>query len=143
MKNELNFIPYKESLALKELGFNNECFGYYSYFGTQKPFLTSCELGNEIESCTIRRKNFLCKAPLFQQAFRFFRDKKGFTGIITMSNYSNDKYVFDIFEIFNDEIYFEGSDLTDRNNGNKEYNSYEEAELDCLKKLIKIVKKQN
>ena len=27
MKNE--FIPYEQALQLKELGFNEQCFGYY------------------------------------------------------------------------------------------------------------------
>ena len=28
------FIPYDQALALKELGFDEPCFGYYNYNGT-------------------------------------------------------------------------------------------------------------
>lgn len=65
------FIPYEKALALKELGFDEECFGYYN------------GLGNYIINETMRNSNCnkpgmhgkYCAAPTYSQAFRWFRDE--------------------------------------------------------------------
>jgi hypothetical protein len=65
--------------------------------------------------------NFLekaCSAPLYQQAFRWFRDKYKIKFLI-----SDDYYWITGF-------------------GQTKTESFEESELECLKKLIEIVKKQ-
>ena len=73
-----------------------------------------------------------CDAPLFHQTFRFFREKYMLSGeIYIFKNIWN----FDIEDISN-SIQLYTSDIMC-------YNSYEEAELECLVKLINIVKKQN
>lgn len=124
------FIPYEQALELKELGFDEPCFGYFHPIHN-----------NQLLLSTMFRSYYPNNAPLYQQAFRWFRNKHGFIGIPNVSNYtSEDKYVFDIFQKGNDEIYFEGSDLTFKKKGKKEYDTYEEAELACLNKLIEIVK---
>ncbi len=72
------FIPYEQALELKELGFNKECLGYYNIdpslkyvpFNPMPPF--------EHEWCL--------PAPLYQQAFRFFREKYEFTYSIGKTN---------------------------------------------------------
>lgn len=33
MTLDKEFIPYQEALALKELGFDEPCFGFYTYKG--------------------------------------------------------------------------------------------------------------
>ena len=35
---EKEFVPYEESLALKELGFNEPCFGYFIAGQLSEPF---------------------------------------------------------------------------------------------------------
>jgi hypothetical protein len=74
-----------------------------------------------------------CSAPLHQQAFRWFREKYNrlHTVNIDLSNNLKDK-VF-VYTIENHL----GS-IVDRS---EEFNTYEEAELACLIKLIEIVKK--
>ena len=136
---EKEFTPYEQALELKELGFNEPCLAQYRKYDVGESTLDIGFSKNEIIMQFHKLSKF-CSAPLYQQAFRWFRDKHSFIGISTISNYSNDRYVFDIFQKGNEEIYFEGSDLSYRNNGNKEYNTYEEAELACLIKLIEIVK---
>jgi hypothetical protein len=64
--------------------------------------------------------------PLYQQAFRFFREK-----------YSMHGYVEGAYPWF--RFYINWDD--DRCEGHKE-STYEEAELACLKKLIEIVKQK-
>ena len=68
MAQQTEFIPYEQALELKELGFNEPCFGYWNIdpylpkptFNLVKPF--------DHEWCV--------PAPLYQQAFRWFRDTK-------------------------------------------------------------------
>jgi hypothetical protein len=147
------FVTYEQALALKELGFNEKCMAsdYYAdgkilieypedgITNTEHDKLTE-ECNDEFDEIGEDKIEYGATIPLYQQAFRWFREKHSFIGISTISNYSDDRYVFDIFQKGNEEIYFEGSDLSDRNNGNKEYNTYEEAESACLDKLIEIVK---
>ena len=67
MKNE--FVPYEEALAMKELGFDYSCFGYHiedfgEGIGFNKKY-TPSQNHHPYQSCS---------APLYQQAFRWFRD---------------------------------------------------------------------
>ena len=105
------FAPYEPSLVLKELGFDEPCFGYYNYNGTHffdyKPKTDD--------------KN-LTKAPLYQQAFRWFREKYGYYYPIHRTTNNTNQVLYSIGPYAGD------------------YFTYEEAELACLKKLIEIVK---
>jgi hypothetical protein len=118
------FVPYEQALALKELGFNEPCFGYYNtdpYLGSPafnlvKPF--------DHEWCL--------PAPLYRQAFRWFREKYDLHRHIC---YFEDTTVWhgDIYNIKTGGLMNYPMELTN-------YNTYEEAELACLIKLIEIVK---
>jgi hypothetical protein len=66
-------------------------------------------------------------APTFSQAFRWFRKKYGYWSYIKEATKGTCRFYIEKF----DEKFF-NSDIID---------SYEEAELECLKKLIEIVKK--
>jgi hypothetical protein len=118
-----DFTPHQESLALKELGFDEPCLGYWSDWGTQEPFLLTCELGTEKQSCSIRRKNFLCSAPTYSQAFRWFREKHN------LHSYIEGAYPWFRYYINSDDDTWEGF----------KHLKFEEAELECLIKLIEIV----
>ena len=133
------FIPYEQALELKELGFDEGCFGYYVLTET-RDYKNGLEIRNEIELNTLNgyRVNddeSQTTAPLYQQAFRWFREKHGlyhFIGLDVMNMSSLDdinKFAFKT-AIFNSKM--DGYDA-----GN--YKSFEEAELACLKKLIQIV----
>jgi hypothetical protein len=67
LKNE--FVPYEQALALKELGFDEPCFGkIYADGGSEQlsyPYKNSDQIG----------KVTSCSAPLYQQVFRWFREK--------------------------------------------------------------------
>jgi hypothetical protein len=55
---EKEFVPYQQALELKELGFDEPCLMYYDYL------------------CTLVESGvYECKAPLYQQVFRWFREK--------------------------------------------------------------------
>lgn len=73
---EKEFVTYEQALALKELGFDEPCFTHY---------LKKILLNNLVTVDTINSKfdNSRCSAPLYQQAFRFFREKYNLSGLPT------------------------------------------------------------
>jgi hypothetical protein len=112
------FIPYTEALALKELGFDEPCLGL---FHNDKSFYsTQCKSHKQYHGQ-------VCSAPLYQQAFRWFREKYGYYYQIGNSG-DNTKFLM----LRNSEMSIVWND--------KGFNTYEEAELACLIKLIEIVK---
>ena len=129
------FVPYNESLELKELGFDEECLSYY--FNKQLSFGSKTAYGEVVE------------APLYQQAFRFFREKYNLRNSIMDFDFIIDKRIGIKWDY---EISIIGSNKLDENGNYKvlvdysiddetrEFKTYEEAELACLQKLIQIVK---
>ena len=109
MKNE--FIPYEQALALKGLGFGERCMALYNEEGKTIHF-----------SLNLVNKKPYFSAPLYQQAFRWFRVRHGLNHFVEPDvdcgpNYYN-AYVLC-------SLVYHG-------------NNYEEAELACLKKLIEL-----
>ena len=95
------------------------------------------------------------KIPTFSQAFRFFREKHSLVHEISWSKYKGGlNFDYDVFSLVlptDDELGDEddiASDksmetydsLVDKGFRHHESNTYEEAELACLNKLIEIVK---
>lgn len=117
---EKEFIPYEEALALKALGFDEPCFGWYSNMDGNPFRLRHCETYLGIENCV--------KAPTFSQAFKWFREKYNLYPSIISHDIDNH-----IFTIVGEENY-ESDDNQDN------FENYEEAELSCLRKLIELVK---
>ena len=110
---EKEFVTYEQALALKELGYQStykDFFGYYSNKGElRSPFHPSLSIE-------------VIDAPLYQQAFRFFRAKYGYNSYI--QDFPNGDYCF--------WINFASSDA--------DFTTYEQAEQACLDKLIEIAK---
>jgi len=121
---EKEFILYEQALALKELGFDEPCFFSYDYWNTERLANTYYNYVNY----NVREKSV--SAPLYQQAFRWFREKYGLWSMV----YPRDGWNYSINRV----------DKTTSCSGESfhsvEINKYEEAELECLKKLIEIVK---
>jgi hypothetical protein len=122
MKIENEFIPYEQALELKELGFDEPCFWWYDF----EKELRKDRIGvNSINS-----KYFLngssCSAPLYQQAFRWFRKE------YALESYIRANLCVDVTKTYQFNI--------DDNIDDVWYDTYEEAELECLKKIIEIVK---
>lgn len=112
---EKEFIHYEQALALKELGFNKPCFGWYNWTGKDL-FLTDNSYVDINPT----------SAPTFSQAFRWFREKYDMQLGICHINGGFDCWT-------NDGDLFENGKYCN-------FKTYEEAELECLKKLIEIVK---
>jgi hypothetical protein len=106
------FIPYEQALELKELGFDIPSISGYSYPDSDK---------------------LLTQAILYQQAFRWFREKHGLFGCIDLQACNPSHWFIRIDKIeINDYLYHSEDE-------NIQYSTYEEAELACLIKLTKIV----
>ena len=148
------FIPYEQALALKELGFDEICFAHYCNGDliTKTAILKSSTMlyyqQNNINPNN-QYKHQNCTTPLYQQAFRWFREKYDLViepCVPFQRLYSTEEDHFEILEFgyriysfdqyrggLRDKIEWDGYD-----NSNEE-----EAELECLKKLIEIVINKN
>jgi hypothetical protein len=125
------FVPYEEALVLKELGFDEPCFGKWlsSLQSNWKEYELILEMGMNEEFENNRNSYLLegaCSAPTFSQAFRWFREKYNLPSNLELFHVGWD-YV----------IYLDITEEIDFNEG--PWNTYEEAELACLRKLIEIV----
>ena len=125
------FVNYNQASELKELGFDEPCFGRYDGKGNNKGKLWY-EMPNSGQD-TIPVGDVL--APTFSQAFRFFRDKHG------LYSHIRESYSFDNTLEFVSQI---NGNYVNHGIFDKPVNrfySYEEAESACLNKLIEIAKK--
>ena len=120
-----DFVPYNEALELKELGFDEPCFGVFPD-------------GSKLVKINGEPRNWndnvingeTTSAPTFSQAFRWFREKCDLIGVILP------------YLIIGNQWYYK---ITNRNNSSglpfeEGFETFEEAELACLNKLIEIVK---
>ena len=136
---EQEFIPYEEALDLKELGFDEPCLFAYNQDDDNKlmtaPQLSFYAINTGKNSDIVKNK---VTTPFYQQSFRWFREKYGLCSSFTMNITCGwricilPKCDIHISSKFEKELY------------PKTYqkNTYEEAELACLRKLIEIVKKK-
>ena len=114
------FVPYEESLALKELGFDSN------------HYILSIDTPDGRESTKVGQYPIL-----YQQAFRWFREKYNLYQDISTFVWDYDKKQLG----FTVRTYLNPLNLdTEKKVHLEVYESYEEAELECLKKLIEIVK---
>jgi hypothetical protein len=118
MKQE--FLPYDRALKLKEIGFDEPCLDFYD--DNQELFYNhenkeKIHIGDSV------------KAPLFQQAFRWFREDHRLNSHIHHEDIDNYSYCCGIG--YSEDI-----------GGYQDFKTYEEAELACLDEMIKIVIKQ-
>jgi hypothetical protein len=127
---EKEFIPYNLALILKELGFDEALSFYFDIEENNK--LKPIPMKDEICSFHSNRDKLMIAAPTFSQAFRWFRKTHNLHKFVHY--HTKPSYTFAVF--CDIEMYWtlhEGIS----------FNSYEEAELECLKKLIEIAKEQN
>jgi predicted GNAT superfamily acetyltransferase len=117
---EKEFTPYDIALELKQLGFDEPCFGEWQNLKIGKNLIVDEE--DRIYDVPVLGADI--KAPTYSQAFRFFREKYGLHQYIE---------------------YIKAADRYDLWVGHymRYTKTYEEAELACLKKLIEIVKGGN
>ena len=120
---EKEFIPYEQALELKELGFDEPCI--VSYTNIDKNIEFCYEKKPTKYSKIFVGKNLHCVAPLYQQAFRWFREKHGIFSSVWCFETEHKFFIEFGFGIQKFEV-------ADKEN----------TELECLKKLIEIVKEK-
>jgi len=119
------FVPYDIALAMRELGFDEPCLGIYynredgvKYLEPTWEFIIGKGLNNENE----------VNAPLYQQAFRWFRSKYGLYTGISPYNVSLDLYEIII------------KDKEDNDYEVRDTYGDENSQIVALNELIEIVK---
>jgi hypothetical protein len=121
---EKEFIPYEQALALKELGFDEHCLKIW-----EKTMLFTTLVNPEEFKRVVSER--YTKAPTFSQAFRFFREKYGIYGYpFSQSSQTNYWFKYFIQQDWKEQITSDS------------FSTSEEAELECLIKLIEIVKEK-
>jgi hypothetical protein len=139
------FVPYQQALELKELGFDEPCFGKFytkpkcKMFGIDEegrayPMKnTPKKLYTIGEDCVLNDSNVIV-APLYQQAFRWLLEKHNLYGIIiptvTMA------WTFKTMTAVTGMVEVPPYNHVDA----YDYSRREEAELACLQKLIELAK---
>jgi hypothetical protein len=120
-----DFVPFNESLELKELGLIlDNHFGFFISNICEPHHINSDVELRTCEPYKPHKKDEVTPAILYQQAFRWFREK-----------YDLHSYIEGAYSWF--RFYINSED--DRWEGYKHL-LFEEAELECLKKLIEICK---
>jgi len=114
------FIHYEQALALKELGFDEPCFGWFTN--------SYLRIGSVVENKHVQGEDETL-APLYQQAFRWFREKHDLAFLIINCADTNKPKEYEI------QIFTGTGMIID-----KWHSTYEKAELACLITLIEIVK---
>ena len=123
---ENNFCNYTQALTLKDLGFDEPCFGRFMKDSndllishTEKYFINGTD-----------RKEFFTLAPLKSQVFKWFRNKHNLISCIRTISYGctidKQEFFYEIISVRCVASY-------------EIHNTYEEAESYCIDKLIEIV----
>ena len=128
------FATYNQALALKELGFNEPCFGNYNNLTDKTRFI----FGKTNEGTITWNKvpgtnkivisNDRILAPLKQQVFKWFRDNYKIQSLV--QEYLLNNYMYTIDDGISSDISIVG------------FETYEEAESACIDNLIEIIKEK-
>jgi hypothetical protein len=141
MKKE--FVRYDQALALKELGFDEKCYGHYDSTGELNTIEEYARVGADILHMLSKKFNSesymkeMCSAPLKQQVFRWFRENYNVLAAV----YSNASgYLYE----WHDSIggTHRGWSEYEGPNDSGVWDTYEEAENALIDKLIEIVKQK-
>ena len=145
------FIPFKEAKQLKKLGFDMQTFGVYenNKLGNPKVSLHISYTDNPVipeehkdrpamfksDNRNSSNPQWLISAPTYQQAFKWFREEHNLTSHIHWT-------VGGLWDFTIEKSVPRGLlDMTPTRY-RVDIESYEEAELASLRKLIEIIKKK-
>ena len=146
---ENDFVPYDRALRLKELGFDEPCFAVFELIvvgDTIPKFRYNWEsedkwFNHNKDKSEYKDHDWYWSAPLYQQAFRWFREKYN---LIFQINYLfNGNYQVVIHKNTHEYMNLIQSHPHSCVDEVPDNYSYEEAELACLDKLIEIFNNDN
>ena len=125
------FIPYEQALELDELGFDEACLTYYNGRGNTEMYYNTFLDGSGNYRPFVKHERLTWfGSPLYQQSFRWFREKYGLYTEMFVDDNKTFGYLISSFT---------GEDRLDKSI-KRGFTTYDEAELNCLKELIQIVK---
>lgn len=142
-----DLIPYKPALELKKLGFREPCFGNY-----KETEIIDYNLGrhnkhifldtiNGLQDYNEHNKETDASAPTFIAAFRFFREKFDWQFSVEATSDQHNRELGYNYWIWNHKTGEEYHTMPkNRPSGDWEYETYEEADLAGLNKLIELTK---
>ena len=133
MKIENEFVDYNTALALKKLGFDEPCILLYRGLDTQPVCQMSYDFKTEKNSDYNDATNYWLTVPTFSQCFSWFREKYN----IDSEFYMNHEYGIKFYTYLLLEL--KGSVITHLSGFSGRFETHEETQLECLKKLIEIV----
>ena len=131
---EKEFVPYELAVKLKVLGFNEPCFGRWWFRADMHKLKGVLEI---IRSNYFELPEHCILAPTFSQAFRWFRER------YSLYSHIRESYAFDNTLGFVSQINgsYVNHGIVDK--PINRFETYEEAELACLTKLIEIVESKS
>lgn len=128
MQNE--FVPYEQTLELKELGIDDHIKHSYGYYDADKKLFISTSL----------LTNDSITAPLWQQAFDFLREKYKFMYLVedimvAASSTVGYRFRYRAWRLMEEDCPI--ADMTILG-----FLTYDQAKLNCLKDIIHLVKNE-
>jgi hypothetical protein len=128
------YLPHDESTQLKRLGFNLPCFFCFDAHAT----LMRCSVLKENDeefrginhNAVYHQGQTYTSQPSYHQAIKWFRDRHGLHAEPIWDNDNGTYWFFSITMV--GDVEFDAIDL-----GRSE--TYEEAELACVRKLISLI----
>lgn len=114
---EKEFVSYEQAVALKELGFDEECLAWHN---STRLFIDNYDNYNSKMPF-----DYCCSTPLKQQVFRWFRDKYDLCGLVHRLEHMEEYYYMWVI----DGVGY-----------SSDWQTYEEAESACIDKLIELTK---
>ena len=130
---EKEFVSYEIALKLKELGFDEPCLTYYYELTSNLRTHLGVDINNAWTYSGNKKLGFTL-APLYQQVFRWFRNKYGI-----------DFNINTIYSRYNENTSKKYSGFIDNKTVFTNvgfYDTYEEAQKECILNLISIIKNQ-
>lgn len=128
------FVPYEQSLELKNLSFNESCFAYYYHENFIYWIKDSKRQYDDCKNEYFNRVEIAC--PTFQQVFKFFRDKYGLD--VNYRFCISTSYIPTIHFTKEEGLKYKCNEMLKFFNI-RLFESKEEAELEVIKFLIKII----
>lgn len=134
------FVPYDLALKFKGWYFNSFCFGYYSngvFKGVDKwnkdlnglHIINYNDVANKVDEIVL--------APLYQQAFEFFRTKFGLNAKIDYWDFGDSNFTGWYYTIHKDNqknVIYVGSVVENSS-------TYREAEIKTINKMFELINK--
>ena len=138
---EKEFVPYELAVKLKELGFDEPCFGHFGSITEPEelqifPNTESCLEPEDMINSNLDY-GLSCTAPTFSQAFRWFRDKNFHAKIESYHSLGKHKP----FGLSIDYLHESGKWTYIDHGGDFDFQTHEEAQERAIEIIIGILEK--